>query len=286
MRNALSVDLEDWYHPELVRKQIKGEPHSQVLDSAEEILALFDRYGVKATFFVLGDVARKHPELVTKIHGAGHEIGSHGMSHRPLWELTSDEMDQELKDFRKLMTDILGKDVKLHGYRAPTFSVDNRTSYAIDCLARNGYEYDTSVFPVKNYMYGVEGAPCSVYRPDREDVSRINDSGPLVEFPMTVCEYGKLRIPISGGFYMRVLPYVVFRALLRRVNRERPFVIYFHPWETHRETPRLKSIGLKDRLITYYGVRGALKKIERLLQDFEFEPMNQVLARLAPAKAA
>jgi polysaccharide deacetylase family protein (PEP-CTERM system associated) len=286
MKNALTVDLEDWYHPELVKRQVRGEPASQIVASTHEILDLFDRHHVKATFFVLGDVARKHPDLIRTIHRQGHEIASHGMSHKPLWDLSADEFDEELRQFARLMADLLGDGVKLKGFRAPTFSLDNRTKYALGCLERHGYAYDTSVFPVKNYMYGVSGAPCTTYRPDADDVGRADDGAALVEFPMTVCELGRFRVPVSGGFYLRVLPYFVFRALLRRVNRERPFVLYFHPWETHRHTPRTRGIGLKNALITYYGLRGALRKIERLLQDFEFEPMADVLDRVTPARRA
>jgi polysaccharide deacetylase family protein (PEP-CTERM system associated) len=285
MKNAMTVDLEDWYHPELVKRHVRGEPASQIVASANEILDLFDRHRVRVTFFVLGDVARKHPELVTKIHDKGHEVASHGMSHKPLWDLRPEEFDEELTEFAALMNRLLG-DVPIRGFRAPTFSLDNRTRYALGCLARHGYAYDTSVFPVKNYMYGVAGAPCAVYRPDADDVGRPDANGALTEFPLTVYELGKLRVPVAGGFYMRVLPYVVFRALLRRVNRGRPFVIYFHPWETHRHTPRVREVGLKNYLITYYGMRGALKKIERLLRDFEFEPMIDVLNKMAPAGVA
>jgi polysaccharide deacetylase family protein (PEP-CTERM system associated) len=286
MKNALTVDLEDWYHPELVKRHVQGEPASQIVASANEILELFDRYRVKATFFVLGDVARKYPELVKRIHEQGHEIASHGMTHKPLWDLGYDEFDHELKDFQDLMTAILGDGFKVRGFRAPTFSLDNRTKYALRCLVQNGYAYDTSVFPVQNYMYGVKDAPCNVYRPDPDDVSRPDDRSALIEFPMTVFEWRGVRIPVSGGFYLRVFPYVVLRALLRRVNRRRPFVIYFHPWETHGQTPRTRAIGLKNSFITYYGMKGALNKIERLLRDFEFEPMVDVLARLVPGGVA
>jgi polysaccharide deacetylase family protein (PEP-CTERM system associated) len=286
VKNALTIDLEDWYHPELVKRHVQGEPESQVVASGNEILDLLDRYCVRATFFVLGDVARKHPELVSRVRDKGHEIASHGMTHKPLWDLTPDELDGELKEFAELMARILGDGVTVRGYRAPTFSLDNRTKYAVECLVRNGYLYDTSIFPAKNYVYGVADAPCTVYRPDAADVSRADEHSPLVEFPLTVYQLGKIRIPVSGGFYMRVLPYFLFRALLRRINRQRPFVIYFHPWETHRQTPRVKSLGLKSYFITYYGMRGALKKIERLLQDFEFEPMFDVLGKMMPACVA
>jgi polysaccharide deacetylase family protein (PEP-CTERM system associated) len=279
--NALSIDLEDWFHPELIKRFVRGVPERQVVQATEPILELLDRFSVKATFFVLGDVARTHPEIVRRIHRSGHEIASHGMTHRPLWDLDATSFGEELREFRTLITSLLGAETRIYGFRAPTFSLDNRTRYAFGPLVAEGYLYDTSVFPVKNYMYGVAGAPCSIYRPDPDEVARPRDDGPILEFPMSVWEWGRLRIPVSGGFYLRLTPYPALRALLRRVNRTRPFVIYVHPWETYAGTPRVEGVGWKDAFITYTGRRGALRKLERLLQDFRFAPMIDVLRRAA-----
>jgi polysaccharide deacetylase family protein (PEP-CTERM system associated) len=283
MKNALTVDLEDWYHPELVKRHVPAHPRPQVVEATGPILQLLDRRRVRATFFVLGEVAQKHPDLIRAIHDGSHEIASHGMSHRPLWDLDDDELNQELKAFRKVMADILGDDISISGFRAPTFSMDNRTRYAMRRLADSGYLYDTSVFPVKNYMYGVRGAPCALYRPDLDDLSRQDARSAILEFPLTVFEWGGVRVPVSGGFYLRVFPYPILRSLLRKINRTRPFVIYFHPWEVYPETQRVKGIGLKNYWITYCGIRGAFGKIERLLRDFEFEPMRDVIQRATRA---
>jgi polysaccharide deacetylase family protein (PEP-CTERM system associated) len=275
--NALSIDLEDWFHAELVRRRLAGEPERQVVRATEPILDLLDRHAVKATFFVLGDCARAHPELVRGIHARGHEIASHGMTHRPLWDLDAASFRDELREFRGLIGGLLGPDAPIYGFRAPTFSLDDRTRYAFGPLAAEGYVYDTSVFPVRNYMYGVAGAPCSIYRPDPDHVAGSRRDGPLLEFPMSVCELGPLRVPVSGGFYLRVTPYPLLRALLRRVNRQRPFVIYLHPWETHAGTPRVAGLSWAESFITYAGRDGALRKLERLLEDFRFAPMIDVL---------
>lgn len=277
MKNALTIDLEDWYHPELVKRHVRGTPAPQVAEATLPVLDLLDRQGVRATFFVLGDVARRYPDLIRSIHERGHEIASHGMSHTPLWDLDADGLDRELRDFRQVIAGILGEGVGVSGFRAPTFSMDNRTRYAMSRLAAHGYTYDTSIFPVGNPVYGLPGAPCEIYRPDLNDLRLRGESSGIVEFPMTVFERGRLRIPISGGFYLRAFPYAVLRALLRRVNRKRPFVIYVHPWEMHAGTPRVKGIELRNRLITYTGARGAFRKLERLLRDFEFAPMAEVL---------
>jgi polysaccharide deacetylase family protein (PEP-CTERM system associated) len=275
--NALSIDLEDWFHPELIKRSLVGTPKSQVLRSTEPILQLLDQYRVRATFFVLGDVARVHPDLIRRLQGEGHEIASHGMTHRPLWDLDQEAFEEELTQFRELIDGILTPGTEIAGFRAPTFSLDNRTRYAIPSLAAHGYQYDTSIFPVKNYMYGVAGAPLTVYRPDPEQLERPKGDGPIQEFPMTVWELGGVRIPVSGGFYLRLMPYPLLRRLLRSVNRSRPFVIYIHPWETFVGTPRVKGIGWKNAFITYFGCRGALGKFERLLKDFRFAPIIEVL---------
>ena len=283
MKNALTIDLEDWYHPELVKRRAPANPAPQVVEATQRILDLLNRHGVRATFFILGDVARKHPDLIRTICAQGHEIASHGVSHTPLWDLDYEGLDQELKSFRAIMAEVLGPGVNISGFRAPTFSMDNRTRYAMKCLVDNGYRYDTSIFPAKNYVYGLKDAPCALYRPDLRDLSRPDARSDILEFPLTVFEWGRVRIPVSGGFYLRVFPYFVLRSLLRRVNRARPFVIYFHPWEVHPETPRVKGIGLKNTLITYYGMKSAFRKIERLLEDFEFEPMIDVIRRTEQA---
>jgi polysaccharide deacetylase family protein (PEP-CTERM system associated) len=286
VKNALTIDLEDWYHPELVKRHVPEHPEPQVAESTQRILDLLGRHRVRATFFVLGDVARRHPGLVRAIRDGGHEIASHGMTHAPLWDLDYDGLDRELKAFREVMEEVLGPGANIAGFRAPTFSMDNRTRYAMRCLADNGYLYDTSVFPVKNYMYGVKGAPCALYRPDLDDLSRRDARSAILEFPLTVFEWGGVRVPVSGGFYLRVFPYFILKSLLQKINRTRPFVIYFHPWEVYPETQRVRGIGLKNYWITYCGIKGALGKIERLLRDFAFEPMRDVIQRAARAEYA
>jgi polysaccharide deacetylase family protein (PEP-CTERM system associated) len=281
MINALSIDLEDWHHPELLRGHVRGDPQPQIGDSTDRILHLLDRFGVKATFFILGEVAAKDPELVRLIHRSGHEIASHGMSHRRLGDLSPADLHGELRTFGHLVRDILGEDIPIRGFRAPTFSLDNSTRFALPCLAENRYLYDSSVFPAPNFLYGVKDAPCSIYRPDFNDLRKTDESSPIVEFPLTVYALGRVRIPVSGGFYLRALPYPLIRRLLREINRTRPFVLYFHPWETYPGTPRVKTIGAKAAFITYYGIDRALQKVERILKDFSFEPMWNVVRRHA-----
>jgi peptidoglycan-N-acetylglucosamine deacetylase len=277
--HALSIDVEEWYHPELVRDRAPAVACGrQAPEATLPILDLLDRYGVSATFFVVGETAAECPDLTREIARRGHEIGCHGYTHRALWDMTPASFARELDDYRALMQDILSDDADIMGFRAPTFSLDQRTSWAIEVLLEYNYRYDSSIFPQKNFLYGVAGAPDRPYRISPADVSRPDASGKLVEFPMTVCQWGPLRIPVSGGVYLRSLPMTLLNACLRRVEQERSFVIYAHPWETYPQTP-VAPLPALSRLATYYNVRGALAKLEKLLQRYRFAPLRAVLAQ-------
>lgn len=274
--NALSIDLEDWYHPELVRKSVGQCPVSQIEDATRPVLNLLDSYEVKATFFVLGELGERNPGLIESIFQRGHEVGCHGFSHKPLWELDEGLFREELRRFHSVMERILGK-VKIKGFRAPTFSLDHRTKWALKVLLDHGYQYDASVFPVKlNRLYGMDGAPTRPYRISFEDVRKEDPQSPLLEFPMPLLTLGRLKIPISGGFYLRIFPITFLHWGLKRINREGPFFLYFHPWESYGKTPRL-NLPLYNYMITYYGIRSALGKLEFLLKHFRFTRVDRVL---------
>ena len=276
MINALSFDLEDWYHPELVREKVGEAPVSQLGEATQPILELLDSFNIKASFFVVGEVAERNAGLIQSIWQKGHEIGCHGFSHKPLWELNEGLFREELERFHTLMEKILGK-VEIKGFRAPTFSLDDRTKWALKVLRDWHYRYDASLFPAKlNRLYGMEGVPDRPYRISLQDMRREDVESPLIEFPMSLMNLGRLRIPITGGFYLRVIP-VRFQCWgLKRINRNRPFLLYFHPWEGYEKTPRLK-LPLYNRLISYYGIRPALGKLAFLLKRFRFARVDQVL---------
>lgn len=274
--HALSIDLEDWYHPELVRKRISGDFTVQINESTQPILNLLDRYQVKATFFVLGEVAEKSPALIERIFHQGHEIASHGFSHRPLWELDENRFREEMMHFHAVIQKVLGS-VKIKGFRAPTFSLDNRTKWAIKILVDLGYQYDASIFPVKlNRLYGLKGAPTKPYRLSIGDLRREDPHSPLIEFPTSVLEWMGMKIPISGGFYLRLTPLPLLRWGLKKISQDHSFFLYLHPWEGHSGTPHLK-LPLGDRIITYYGMGAVLKKLEALFKEFEFTRMDSIL---------
>ncbi|MGB9629311.1 MAG: polysaccharide deacetylase family protein, partial [Thermodesulfobacteriota bacterium] len=266
MINVLAIDLEEWFHSEL----LGGErlPLFQAPEATQQVLDLLDRYQVKASFFIVGEVAQRHPDLIRLIFEKGHEIGCHGFSHRPLWKLTRNLFEEELKRFHSNIEGICGR-IPIRGFRAPCFSLDNRTKWALNALVDFGYQYDASIFPVKlNPLYGVNGAPMRPYRISFNDVRKEDPSSPLIEFPTPPLRLGILKIPISGGFYLRLFPLQFLYWGFKQINRGQPFFLYFHPWEGYRKTPRLR-LSLVHRFISYYGINSALKKLEFLLSRFQ-----------------
>jgi len=277
--NALSIDLEDWFHAELVRPHVAHTwPQRRVEWAVAPILQLLDRYEVKATFFVVGDIVEHHPDLVRTLHEAGHEIGCHGWSHRMLWTLEPGLFAEELDRFDRAAEAVMPL-AEIIGYRAPSFSLDERSAWAIDMLLERGYRYDSSIYPVRTPLYGLPGAPDRPYRLDAADLCReAEGTEGLVEFPMTAWSLVGTAIPISGGTYMRLLPQGLWRGLLNRVNQEgRPFVIYAHPWEMDSGTPRVAKLSPGERMISYFGIDSALQKLEMLLRSFRMAPLRSVL---------
>ena len=283
---ALTFDVEDWYHPELTRAHVAaGDARSVVREGVGVILGLLRRHALRATFFVLGDIAARFPDLVRAIADDGHEIASHGMTHRPLWSLDREGCRRELRECRSAVRAALGRD-DVVGFRAPTFSLDRSTSWALDVLRGEGFLYDSSVFPMRVRLYGVAGAPRGIYRPSARDLTADDPAGPLVEFPVAVGSLGPLPLPVGGGFYLRALPSWVLEPALDRIAGERPFNLYLHPWECVPGLPRVR-LSPMDRLITYVGLDSVLPKLDRLLRRYSFDTMRGILERsghLAPAK--
>ena len=273
IRNALTIDLEYWYSPELVRGFVVGNKDDLIIEMTKPVLDVLDEFDVSATFFVLGEVAKKYPELVEEVYERGHEIGSHAYSHKTLYELGKDKFENEINLSVQLLQHITKE--KPIGFRAPSFSVNNSTGWAFEVLEKHGFKYDSSIFPIRTKLYGVPNAPLHIYKPSADDVAKEDPNGKMIEFPMTVFEFGK-RIPISGGFYLRAMPFWLLKSLLKKVNRTRAGMIYVHPWETYSKTPILK-LPLSSRFITYYGIGSALNKLKGLLKNFDFAPVREIL---------
>lgn len=281
-QHALSFDVEDWYHPELVRPYVSEASGSIISEATHEVLVLLERHGVRATFFIVGEVAARYPDLVREIHAAGHEVACHGMSHRPLWDLTPDSLRAELKAFANVVTPLVGENPVV-GFRAPTFSLDNRTAWAINVLREFAYQYDSSIFPVRTPLYGVQDCPSGPYYLSSGDVTRAGQPGDFVEFPLPAFRWACLKVPVGGGFYLRAVPFGVLVSLLRRVAKKAPFVLYVHPWEMYREIPR-ETLSPLSRLVSYYNIEGATAKLEGLLRIFAFAPIREVLANYVPLR--
>ena len=273
IRNALTIDLEYWYSPELVRDFVVGNKDDLIIEMTKPVLDVLDEFDVSATFFVLGEVAKKHPELVEEVYERGHEIGSHAYSHKTLYELGKDKFENEINLSVQLLQHIIKE--KPIGFRAPSFSVNNSTGWVFDILEKHGFKYDSSIFPIRTKLYGVPNAPLHIYKPSADDVAKEDPNGKMIEFPMTVFEFVK-RIPISGGFYLRAMPFWLLKSLLKKVNKTRAGMIYVHPWEVYSKTPILK-LPLSSRFITYYGIGSALNKLKGLLKNFDFAPVREVL---------
>ena len=271
MINALGVDVEYWWCNEFLTKYLPEKKENQITESIDIILNLLDKYNSKATFFVLGMIAEENPDIIEKIYNKGHEIASHAYSHKTLYELGEEGFEDEIQ---KSM-EIIGK-YKPIGFRAPSFSVNNTTKWVFDILEKYGFEYDSSIFPIKTELYGVPNAPLHPYRPSKNDVAKSNHEGKIIEFPLTVLRCAGLNIPIAGGFYLRTLPLWFLIRGMKRVNRDRPAIIYIHPWELYSKTPRMNA-PLKSRFIAYNGINSTFKKLETLLQEFSFVPVRELL---------
>ncbi len=274
--NAMTIDVEDYYHVTNFERDINRDDWpkytSRVVESTRKILRLLDRYDTKATFFVLGYVARQHPELVLEIDEAGHEVGSHTFWHRMLYHMTRDQFRDDLRQSREILEDLTGKPVT--SFRAPSFSIVRSTTWALRVLAEEGFTADSSVFPVNRSNYGIPGASREPYAIEHGDTT-------LWEFPLTVHRImNRINIPISGGGYFRFMPFRMSQRLLRHTNARLglPFVFYVHPWEFDPGQPRLTFGTRRQRFKHYCNLDKTESKFERLLQSFSFDRMDRVLA--------
>lgn len=272
--NALSFDLEEWYHPEAIRQSgLQVTRTARVEPVTENILSLLSRYNVKATFFTVGEVAAEHPHLVEKIFADGHELAFHGWTHDPLWAMTPETFTREVEQFLQ-WRDQNFSGVDILGFRAPTFSLDPKTAWSIQILREHGFTYDSSIFPASTPLYGVPDASLAPYTIHESNVSQPSDTA-FLEIPMSVFSVGSLRVGFTGGLYLRALPYRVVKQFFQRTNTQgRSAVVYIHPWETDASTPRV-ALSRWGKFVLYTGLP-MTNKLEKLLQDFSFDTMQAV----------
>ncbi|MCH7632988.1 MAG: DUF3473 domain-containing protein, partial [Planctomycetes bacterium] len=267
--NALTVDVEDWVQSVLDHDLPLTE---RFIANTDRILELLDTHDVRATFFILGLAAQKSPELVRRIHSLGHEVQSHGFDHRPVHTQTSAQFRDDVLRSKTLLEDIIGQ--RVTGYRAPAFSITRRNLWALDTLAECGFTYDSSIFPLAMRRYGIRGAPTWPHR------LRTPNGRELIEIPVATWRVLGRRLPLGGGGYFRLFPYAAIRAAVRQLNRhENPATIYCHPYELNAtELSELPNdIPIKLRLHQGMGRRGFSGKIDRLLSDFQFGSIQEML---------
>lgn len=275
MQNALSVDVEDWFQVGAFETVIDRKDwdalECRVERNTDAVMALFDEAGIKATFFTLGWVAERYPALIRRIVDAGHEIASHGYGHDRVFTLTPEQFAADIVRTRKLLEDASGQ--KVTGYRAPSFSIDQRTPWAHEILAQQGYTYSSSVAPVKHDHYGWAEAPRFAFRPVA--------GSDFLEIPVTTAELGRKRLAAGGGGFFRLLPYAFSRWAIRQVNddEQRPAVIYFHPWEIDPDQPRVANAPIKSKLRHYTKLDVMADKLRRLPKDFRWERLDAIVAR-------
>lgn len=273
--NAFSIDLEFWYTAELLKPFVPADPPDVLLEGVEPLLRLLDTAGVRATFFTVGALAARYPDLIRAIHARGHEIACHGYSHARLHDLGEARFREEVRDCATLFGELTG--TPPIGFRAPTFSLDASTSWALRILHEEGYRYDSSVFPVRTPLYGIPRAPLHPYRPDAANLAAADTAQPLWEFPVAALEAG-IRVPAGGAFYLRLFPVGLLSTAIARLNaRGLPAILYYHPWEGCTATPVPDGLGPFGRFVTYWGRGGALAKIERLLARHRFGTMRDIL---------
>jgi polysaccharide deacetylase family protein (PEP-CTERM system associated) len=266
--NALTIDFEDWYQGLEIPLARWDGLEDRIPGSGRKLLRVLEEAGTRGTFFILGSVAKRHPELVREIAGAGHEVATHGWSHTMVYHMTPQTFRSELVDSIRLLEDLSGRPVI--GHRAPFFSITRKSLWALDILGESGIRYDSSVYPVLNYRYGIEDAPRWPYPATRAPRA-------LIELPISTWRILGRNVPVGGGAYFRIYPYPVTSTAFRSINRAgHPVVFYLHPWELDPDHPRL-GVPRRIALTHYHNLRATEGRLRRLLRDFRFAPARDVL---------
>jgi len=303
IRNFLTVDVEDYFHVHVFSKVIKvgqwGQYDIRVEENTRKILDLLSAHDIKATFFILGWVAEKAPDLVKAIHRMGHEVASHGYWHKVIYGQTPSEFREDIKRSKSLLEDLIGEAIL--GYRAPTYSITRETLWALSIIREEGFRYDSSVFPIHHDNYGIPDAPRSPFLWDlksckpkavaiksssedcRETVRKKWSAFPadLLEFPISTVAIGSINLPIGGGGYFRFLPYGATRMGLAHINKKdrMPFVFYIHPWEVDPNQPVIGNISRMAKFRHYNNLLSCFSKLDRLMSDFQFGTIGNFLTR-------
>lgn len=272
IRNAMTVDVEDYFQvsafaPHIARESWDSLP-CRVERNIDRILALFEQQNVKATFFTLGWIAERYPAMVRRIVAAGHELASHGYGHLRASDQSEAEFRKDVASSKAILEDISGQ--KVLGYRAPSFSIGSANLWALDVLLEAGYQYSSSIYPIRHDHYGMPDAPRFSFYP--------NGPGKLLEVPVTTVRMFDRNFPAGGGGYFRFFPYALSRMFLQKVNRDdgKPGIFYFHPWELDHEQPRQKGVGIKTRFRHYINLGRMEQRLHTLTRDFHWDRMDNI----------
>jgi polysaccharide deacetylase family protein (PEP-CTERM system associated) len=271
--NAFTVDVEDYFQVSAFERHIRREKwdhyESRVVRNTHRVLRMLNRRNVRATFFILGWVANRHPRLVREIHRDGHEIGSHSYWHRLVYEQTSEEFRADLRRSRDVLQDAIGEPVT--AYRAPSFSITSASLWAIDILVEEGFEVDSSIFPIHHDRYGIPQAERKLHR-------LAASAGALWEFPPSVCRLLGLNVPVSGGGYFRLYPLWWTLFCVKKLQRAgEPYMFYVHPWELDPEQPRLRLGSRISRFRHHVNIARNERKLDALLRTVRFGRVTDVI---------
>ncbi len=275
MKNILTFDIEDWYHTSLVNSEISqwNQFEDRVVQPTLKIMDMLLQTKNKATFFVLGYIAQRFPELVLKMKKDGHEIASHGYYHQIVYYMNKREFIDDLIQSKEVIENIIQDEII--GYRAPSWSLNQTTDWVWDILYKNGFKYDSSRFPFKTFLYGSRSNPRFLNKIE------IENNKEIIDIPPSVLDISGIRIPFCGGFYFRALPYWFIKYAIKRVNikENQSVLMYFHPWELDAKQPKITK-GIIYRFVQYYHLRQMENKLKQLLSEFQFISIKQHLTEL------
>jgi polysaccharide deacetylase family protein (PEP-CTERM system associated) len=280
--NAMTIDVEDYFHVSvfdgLLARASWDTLESRVRANTARLLDILDEYAVRGTFFVLGWVAERFPELVREIASRRHEVASHGYAHRLVYDQTPAAFREDVRRAKSLIEEASGQ--RVLGYRAPSYSITPRSLWALDVLLEEGYRYDSSIFPIRHDRYGIPVSERQPYAIDRPQ-------GSLLEFPGSTPKVGPMNLPVAGGGYFRIFPYRYTRWGISRVNRleRRPVVFYLHPWEIDPDQPRLPA-GRLGAFRHYRNLALTESRLRQLLRDFKFGTMEALLREVGTRDGA
>ena len=274
--NLLGIDFEEWIHPELIQKYLTTKNNElSVVNGIDKILDLLRTHDTYATFFMVGELLEAKPELLDKILNGGHEIAFHTMHHNRLDSMKNkQEFVDELKKFAELTSN------KSKGFRAPSFSLNYSSAWAIDALVENNYQYDSSIVPVKTKLYGIANADTKPYKISSDKLDGNDPNGKMLEFPLlTTTIFGK-KIPAGGGFYLRSLPLKIIKSAIKNCNKDDyPATFYIHSWELTPEFMPKISLPFVDSFITYHNLDKAFLKMDKIIKEFKFTSFERFIAK-------